>query len=245
MILLQQSSSSALWDELERVLTRLRAHARQQVERTDFEASGLGGVSDSLGRSGFSQKPDQETSAERWNPAAQLQALFGLSSFEVDTVLLCAGFALDQRFEMACAELNAGAPPQTKYSPSFGLAASVLEEPHWSAMSRTRPLLYWRLLELGQGPLLQAPLEIDERVLQYLLGVAAIDSQLDMVFHSLQGGEEDRATGLREATLRGVAHWRGGGRNPAAAADQRGKRGSKRSALSQPVQRGRGESDNA
>ena len=42
MILLQQSSSSALWDELERVLTRLRAHARQQVERTDFEASGLG-----------------------------------------------------------------------------------------------------------------------------------------------------------------------------------------------------------
>ncbi len=227
MILLQQSSSSALWDELERVLTRLRAHARQQVERTDFEASGLGGVSDGLGRSGISQRPEQEASPERWNPAVQLQALFGLTSFEVDTVLLCAGFALDRRFEMACAELNARAPLQTKYSPSFGLAASVLEEPHWSAMTRTRPLLYWRLLELGQGPLLQAPLEIDERVLQYLLGVAAIDSHLDMVFHSLQGGEEDRATGLREATLRGVAHWRSGGRNPqpllisGASADQR------------------------
>ncbi len=75
MILLQQSSSSALWDELERVLTRLRAHARQQVERTEFEASGLGGVSDGLGRSGFSQRPEQETSPERWNPAAQLQDL--------------------------------------------------------------------------------------------------------------------------------------------------------------------------
>ena len=214
MILLQQSSSSALWEELERVLARLQAHARRQVEHTEFAASALGGVSDGLGRSGFAQGPEQQTSLERWNPAAQLKDLFGLSSFEVDTVLLCAGFALDRRFEMACAELNAGAPLQTKYSPSFGLAASVLEEPHWSAMSRTRPLLYWRLLELGQGPLLQASLEIDERVLQYLLGVAAIDSQLDMVFHSLQGGDEDRAAGLREATLRGVAHWRGGGRNP-------------------------------
>jgi hypothetical protein len=227
VILLQQSSSSVLWDELERVLARLRAHARQQVERTDFEASALGGVSDRLGRSGSAQRAELETSIERWNPAAQLKDLFGLSSFEVDTVLLCAGFALDRQFEMACAELNAGAPLQTKYSPSFGLAASVLEEPHWSAMSRTRPLLYWRLLELGQGPLLQASLEIDERVLQYLLGVAAIDSQLDMVFHSLQGGEEDSATGLREATLRGVAHWRSGGRNPqpllisGATADQR------------------------
>lgn len=211
MILLQQSSSSALWDELERVLTRLRTHARQQVERAELDpTSGPAAVSDGLGRTGFAPSPEQETSPERWNPAPQLKELFGLSSFEVDTVVLCAGFALDRRFEMACAELNAGAPPQTRYSPSFGLAASVLDEPHWSAMSRTRPLLYWRLLELGQGPLLQAPLEIDERVLQYLLGVAAIDSQLDMVFHSLHGGEEDSATGSREATLRAVAHWRGG-----------------------------------
>src|ERR1700759_278519 len=57
-------------------------------------------------------------------------------------------------------------------------------------------------------------MEIDERVLQYLLGIAAIDAQLDMVFHSLQGGEEDDTPGLQEATLRGVAHWRGGGKNP-------------------------------
>ncbi len=214
MILLQQSSTSALWDELERVLQRLRAHARQQVERADFEEGGLGGVRDGLGGSGLGRSPSRDASSERWNPAAQLKTLFGLSSFEMDTVLLCAGFALDRRFEMACAELDAGAALQTKYSLSFGLAASVLEEPHWSAMSRMRPLLYWRLLELGQGPLLQAPLEIDERVLQFLLGVAAIDAQLDMVFHSLQAGEDHSTTGLQEATMRGVAHWRGGGRNP-------------------------------
>ena len=214
MILLQQSSSSALWDDLERVLDRLRAFARQQVEHVNLEEGGLGGVRDGLGRSGFGQSLGGDASPERWNPAAQLKTLFGLSSFEVDTVLLCAGFALDRRFEMACAELNAGAALQAKYSPSFGLAASVLEEPHWSAMSRTRPLLYWRLLELGQGPLLQAPLEMDERVLQFLLGVAAIDAQLDMVFHSLQASEDHSTTGLQEATMRGVAHWRGGGRNP-------------------------------
>jgi ATPase family associated with various cellular activities (AAA) len=223
VILLQQSSSSALWDDLERVLTRLQAHARQQVERAELEPSEPGSTCDDPGSSGFVQRP----AGERWNPAIQLQELFGLSRFEVDTVLLCAGFALDRRFEMACAELNAGAPLEAKYSPSFGLAASVLEEPHWSAMSRTRPLLYWRLLELGEGPLLRAPLEIDERVLHYLLGVAAIDSQLDMVFHSLHGAADNSATGLQEATLRGVAHWRGGGRNPkpllitAASADQR------------------------
>jgi hypothetical protein len=214
VILLQQSSSSALWEELERVLTRLWAHAPQQGEHTGFESGGLKGVNDGLGRRELAQEPEQEISQERWNPAAQLQDLFGLSRFEADTVLLCAGFALDRRFEMACAQLNAGTPLETKYSPSFGLAASVLEDPHWSAMSRTRPLLYWRLVELGQGPLLQAPLEIDERVLQYLLGVAAIDAQLDMVFHSLQGGGDDSAAGLREATTRGVVHWRGGGRNP-------------------------------
>jgi hypothetical protein len=212
-MLLQQSSSSALWDELERVLQQLRTHARQQVGHENLEAGDVGAMRDALGRNGLGQSPEPNAS-ERWNPAAQLKTLFGLSSFEADTILLCAGFALDGRFEAACAEMNGDAALQTKHSPSFGLAASVLAEPHWSAMSRTRPLLYWRLLELGQGPLLQAPLEIDERVLQFLLGVAAIDAQLDMVFHSLQAGEDYSTTGLREATMRGVAHWRVGGRNP-------------------------------
>jgi hypothetical protein len=64
-------------------------------------------------------------------------------------------------------------------------------------------------VEVGAGPLLQAPVEIDERVLQFLLGVAAGDSRL---FFLVSDGGGDGLEGAHEAVLRGVAHWRGASR---------------------------------
>jgi hypothetical protein len=125
--------------------------------------------------------------------------------------LLCAGFALDRRFAAACAAMQPDAPGATTALPSFGLAATVLDEPHWSAASRLRPLRYWRLIEVGAGPLLHAPLEIDDRVLLYLLGVPAADERLEMVMHPLVPDDleaEQVCAGMREAAVRGALHWR-------------------------------------
>jgi hypothetical protein len=141
-----------------------------------------------------------------WNPVEKLREIFGLTEFEIDVVLLCAGSAIDRRFPAALSALQPGSP-----LPTFGLAASVLEKPHWSAFSRMRPLRYWRLIEIGAGGLLQAPLVIDERILQYLLGVPAADEQMELVIHPLAGGEEqaeDASDEFQEVTARGALHWR-------------------------------------
>ena len=91
-----------------------------------------------------------------------MREAFGLSEFELNVLLLCAGVALDRRFGAAMAALQPNAP-----SPTFGLAVTVLENPHWSAVSRIRPLRYWRLIEMGPGTLLEAPLAIDEHILHF------------------------------------------------------------------------------
>jgi len=127
---------------------------------------------------------------DQWDPAARLRELFGLSVFETEILLVCAGAALDQRFQAVLARLQPELPV-----PTFGLAAALLDQPHWSALSRVRPLRYWRLIEIGNGGLLQAPLQIDERILQYLLGVPAVDERLEFAIHPLAAEEPDAECG--------------------------------------------------
>src|SRR5262249_61039762 len=82
---------------------------------------------------------------------AALVALFGLSAFERDVVLLCAGVELDARFAAAVAAAQ-GAPPE-RQEPTFALALAVLPGAHWSALTPAAPLRAWRPLELrGAGP---------------------------------------------------------------------------------------------
>jgi hypothetical protein len=60
--------------------------------------------------------------------------------------------------------------------------------------------------------MLQAPLAINERILQYLLGVPAADEQLELLMHPLSEGEdelpEEWSTDLHEVATRGVLHWK-------------------------------------
>jgi len=204
------NESSSLWSELERVYRRLErhcGHAEQLAAAT------------------------QPAIPELWNPLAKLRALFGMSNFELDVLLLTAGAALDRRFSTAFAAMQPEAP-----MPTFGLAAAVLENPHWSALSRIRPLRYWRLIENGPGPLLQAPLMIDERILQYLLGVPATDERLELVFSALAGDDEDNLNAhsdawsreLREAAAHSALHWRRASQGPILLT---GNRASERTAL--------------
>lgn len=103
-------------------------------------------------------RPDPQTRL------AQVVSVFGLSSFERDLLLWCAGAELDERFT----------------TPTFGAALSLLPGGHWDAMATTAPLRRWRLVELGSGSgLIGRPLRIDERVLHHLVGVACHDARLD------------------------------------------------------------------
>jgi len=110
-------------------------------------------------------------------PAVErLSQTFGLSPFERDLLVLCAGVELDAEFGPLCARVQGD--PQKLYA-TFGLALAALAGAHWTALLPSAPLRRWRLLELvGGAPLTQAQLRIDERVLHDLVGVDELDERL-------------------------------------------------------------------
>jgi hypothetical protein len=118
----------------------------------------------------------REAHAALPEPAAidRLAEIFGLSAFERDLLLLCAGVEMDAGLAACCAAGAPGRPYAT-----FGLALATLPEAHWSAITPVRPLRLWRLLEVqdDQG-LAGSRLRIDERVLHYLAGVSYLDTRL-------------------------------------------------------------------
>ncbi|RYY64405.1 MAG: ATP-binding protein, partial [Comamonadaceae bacterium] len=111
-------------------------------------------------------------------PAAidRLTDRLGLSPFERDVLLLCAGVELDATLAALC-ESDAG--EARRHGASFGLALAVLEAPHWSALAPVGPLRRWRLVELDDATgLARGPLRIDPRVLDHLAGVDYLDPRL-------------------------------------------------------------------
>ncbi|MDQ3254699.1 MAG: ATP-binding protein, partial [Acidobacteriota bacterium] len=118
-------------------------------------------------------------------PAAidTLCATFGLSPFERDVLLLCAGVELDANFSTL---FNAAAQGDARRGyPTFSLALAALPDAHWSALAPDGPLRRWRLVEVGGGGssesvngLTTSPLRIDERVLHYLAGIGQTDERL-------------------------------------------------------------------
>ena len=101
---------------------------------------------------------------------------FGLSAFERDIVLLCAGVEMEAGLARACAA--AQNDPQM-LNPTFSLALAALPEAHWSALLPTSPLRDWQLIQMGEGRTLTlCPLRLDERILHYLAGLQYPDSRL-------------------------------------------------------------------
>ncbi len=103
---------------------------------------------------------------------------FGLSDFERDVLLLCAAVELDPDMSALCAAAQGS---QARNYPTFALALQTLDDPSWDAMSPHRPLRYLRLLEINQPgatPLTAAALRADERVVNYIKGLNALDERL-------------------------------------------------------------------
>ncbi|QJY47954.1 ATP-binding protein [Pseudonocardia broussonetiae] len=102
--------------------------------------------------------------------------LFGLTPFEVDVLLLCAGAEVDGSIPALC---GAAAGDAGRTQPTFGLALAVLPDGHWSALTPDAPLRRWRLVVPGREvPLTRAPLRIDERVLHFIVGLDVPDPLL-------------------------------------------------------------------
>ena len=62
--------------------------------------------------------------------------------------------------------------------PPTGLALTVLEDPHWSAVTARGTASLLAARTVGSGNLLDAPLHLDERILEFVLGVSAFDERL-------------------------------------------------------------------
>ena len=65
--------------------------------------------------------------------------------------------------------------------PTFALALTIFEDGAWDALSPERPLRYWRLIEISQPagqPLTTSVLRADERIVNYLKGLNALDDRL-------------------------------------------------------------------
>jgi len=111
-------------------------------------------------------------------PAAidHLSRCFGLSAFERDVLLLCAGVEMDAQIATQC---EAATGESRRQGATFGLALGALEAPHWSALAPVSPLRRWRLVEVdGSAGLARGRLRIDERILHYLAGVDYLDVRL-------------------------------------------------------------------
>ena len=129
---------------------------------------------------------------------------FGLSAFERETLLLCAGVELDTAVAAACA--HAHGDPARRYA-TFSLAMSVLDEAHWSALTPAAALRRWHLVEPAHP---DAPtttvLRIDERVLHALTGLSYLDPRIECLADPLPPAP-NLPTGLRSAVDRLVSYW--------------------------------------
>jgi hypothetical protein len=174
------------------MLERHIAHAHNE----DFADAQIDGTREALTRIAASMDAP---------PALEvLSDTFGLSSFERDLLLLCAGIEMNSRFAALCATAQDNA---SRLYPTFSLALAALTEPHWSALSPERPLRSWRLIEIATGSALTtSPLRIDERVLHYLAGVQHLDERLMGLVAPLATTAELVPSHL-ETTARIVAAW--------------------------------------
>jgi SpoVK/Ycf46/Vps4 family AAA+-type ATPase len=125
----------------------------------------------------------------------RLKELFHLSPFDVDALLLCLAPELDLQYEKLFAFLQ---DDVTRKRPSVGLVLDLFcHSVKAKQAARTRftssaPLLIAQLLRLSEEalerprPLLTTALQVDERIVQYLLGVDHCDARVFPVICSEQ-----------------------------------------------------------
>jgi len=129
----------------------------------------------------IAEAAEKREAAAKMDPPPALLLLaqrFGLSPFERDTLLLCASLEFDPDFASLCAQAQGN---RSKNYPTFSLALSALDDPRWDVMSAHRPLRYARFIEISQPgamPLTSSPLRSDERIVNYMKGLNAMDDRV-------------------------------------------------------------------
>ncbi len=183
-------SEAPLWTELERVYRR--------VER--------GGDPDT--RAPFVPRPDRPQPVppaalpERWDPLAKLREIFGPKCLRNGHPAAVRGSRFGSAFQRGAGGGAAGSArahvrfwPRPSWNSRTGARSAVCGHYGIGGSSKVEP-----------GTLLQAPLSIDERILQYLLGVPAADERLELVLHAMPGSQEsteDRAAAIQTNAARG------------------------------------------
>ncbi|MGH4024800.1 MAG: ATP-binding protein [Pseudonocardiaceae bacterium] len=129
---------------------------------------------------------------------------FGLSEFERDMVLMCAGVELDAAVARACATVQDD--PARSYA-TMSLAMATLPGAHWSATTPVAPLRRWHLVELMHPDRpTTSPLRIDERILHALTGIEYLDPRIEALAEPLPPHAGPSRT-LQEAAERLVSYW--------------------------------------
>ena len=107
---------------------------------------------------------------------ARLSELFNLSTFEQGVLLLCAAAELEPNFQGLFAQVQSNS---NRSYPTLSLALATLPNADWSILSTQTPLRHWQLVHIEPGRVLtQCPMQIDRRILCYLLGTSAVDKVL-------------------------------------------------------------------
>ncbi|HLO86588.1 MAG TPA: ATP-binding protein [Nostocaceae cyanobacterium] len=118
-----------------------------------------------------------------------LYTRFNLSLFERKVLLLCVGMEVDTNFPELCAKAHG--EPRMSY-PTFGLALAVFPENDWTASSPQATLRLWQLIEMEESKSrLLAPIKIEERVLDYLLGRPGLEERLKAFVHPVNFNQEN------------------------------------------------------
>jgi SpoVK/Ycf46/Vps4 family AAA+-type ATPase len=134
----------------------------------------------------ISKKVEKSLEFGIYLPLAQLSHIFHLSPFEQDAVLICLAPELDLKYEKLYAYLQ---DDVTKQSPSVNLILDLLcSTPELRSDARTlfhpkAPLLKYGLIRVTQNtqakPLLSRSLEIDDRIVNFLLDLNSLDSRIN------------------------------------------------------------------
>lgn len=112
----------------------------------------------------------------------RLCLIFGLSNFERNLLLLCAGVEINPNFGLLCGAIRVN--KDREYA-TFALAMTIFENPDWTAFTPAGSLRKWRLIEIGNGTeLMLSPLRIDEQILHYLMGISHLEESLTKVVES-------------------------------------------------------------
>ena len=147
-------------------------------------------------------KRAEDIAAEMAAPPALVQVghTFGLSTFERETLLLCAAVELEGDFHELCAAIHGDR------FPTFSLALATLPEPAWAAVTPDAPLRYWRLVELQpRESVTRSQLRIDERILHLLAGIEQTNEALAPLLEPL--APSALAPSHRELAERIAATW--------------------------------------